>query len=175
MTLCKSQQHAYAVYAESNRIGICRLSPALLPPPVPPLLWHLPAGIAYWDVYKTAQLDVFKPKHAVTANASGGDGAGVQRSTAASSKASRVQHATHSAGKLPASFTSTSPKEQKLLAYIADFQRVFTEFYPHRYANIQHLCQHGMLHHPVLPLLPTAFRQASLSWLPATLRQRGLD
>ena len=43
-----------------------------------------------------------------------------------------MQHATHSAGKLPASFTSNSPKEQQLLAYISDFQRVFQELYPHR-------------------------------------------
>jgi len=84
-------------------------------------------------VYKTAQLDLFKPKPQVASTTGGGEG-GLQRSTAASSKASRVQHATHSAGKLPAGFTSNSSKEQKLLAYIADFQRVFQEFYPHRCA-----------------------------------------
>jgi hypothetical protein len=90
-----------------------------------------PAGLAYWDVFKTAQLDAFKSKPQA---ASGPDGSstGGQRFTASSSKASRVQHATHSAGKLPASITSNTPKEQKLLAYVADFQRVFQEFYPYR-------------------------------------------
>jgi hypothetical protein len=95
------------------------------------------AGLAHWDVYKVATLDVFKPKLQAVSLGEGGD-ATAQRSTAASSKASRVQHATHSAGKLPASFASNSPKEQKMQAYLADFQRVFQEFYPHR---CEYVCQ----------------------------------
>lgn len=110
----------------------------LAPPSSAVLLVFFPlAGIAYWDVYKSARLDVFRPKAQVSSGLGGGDTvAGVHRSTAASSKASRVQHATHSAGKLPASFTSNSPKEQALLAYVDDFQRVFKEFYPHRCAEM---------------------------------------
>jgi hypothetical protein len=37
---------------------------------------------------------------------------------------------------MPASFTSNSKKEQKMLAYVRDFQRVFQELYPHRYVQI---------------------------------------
>jgi hypothetical protein len=91
-----------------------------------------PPGLAYWDIYKAAPLDALKPKPQAT----GVDGveAAVQRNTG-SSKASRVQHATHSAGKLPSSFSSNSPKDQKMLAYLADFQRVFQELYPHRWVS----------------------------------------
>jgi hypothetical protein len=89
------------------------------------------AGLAYWDVYKTARLDVFQRiSRDVSAN-EGGD-ASAQRSTAASSKASRIQHTTHSASKLPATYTSNCTNEQQMLAYLADWQRIFHELYPHR-------------------------------------------
>jgi hypothetical protein len=95
------------------------------------------AGLVYWDVFKTAKLDSFKPK-AVAA----GDGEGAARAQGGSTKSNRVQHTTHSAGKMPASFTSNSKKEQKMLAYVRDFQRVFQELYPHRYepAVVSLLC-----------------------------------
>jgi hypothetical protein len=89
------------------------------------------AGLAFWDVYKIARLDVFKT---ISRNASANEGgdSSAQRSTAASSKASRIQHTTHSSSKLPATFTSNGPKEQQLLAYLADWQKIFQELYPHR-------------------------------------------
>jgi hypothetical protein len=89
-------------------------------------------GLVYWDVFKTAKLDSFKSK----AVAAGGDGEGAARAQGSSTKSNRVQHTTHSAGKMPASFTSNSKKEQKMLAYVRDFQRVFQELYPHRYVQI---------------------------------------
>lgn len=86
------------------------------------------AGLAYWDVFKMAKLDAFKPKP----TAAGGEGEASASRSQGSSKSTRVQHTTHSAAKMPASFTTNSAKEQKMLAYVADFQRVFQELYPHR-------------------------------------------
>lgn len=109
---------------------------------VPDLPAHLP-GLACWDIYKAAPLDALrlKPKPQATPGVDGVE-ASVLRTTG-NSKASRVQHATHSAGKLPASFSSNSPKEQKMLAYLADFQRVFQELYPHRWVQALFLCPHS--------------------------------
>lgn len=85
------------------------------------------AGIAFWDVFKIAKLDTFKIKPVVASELEG-----VSAQAQGSSKSIRVQHTTHSAGKMPSSFTSNSAKERKLLAYIADFQNVFEKLYPHR-------------------------------------------
>jgi hypothetical protein len=49
-----------------------------------------------------------------------------------SGKSIRTQHCIHSASKMPSSFTSNSAKEERLLSYLRDFQRVFQELYPHR-------------------------------------------
>lgn len=103
---------------------------------VPDLPAYTP-GLAYWDIYKAAPLDALKPKPQAD-----GVKASVLRTTG-SSKASRVQHATHSAGKLPASFSSNNPKEQKMLAYLEDFQRVFQELYPHRWVQTWFRCPHS--------------------------------
>eukprot|EP00775_Hariotina_reticulata_P013287 gene13287-13418_t len=89
-------------------------------------------GMVYWDVFKAAKLDAFKLKP-VAASAEGeAAGATSLRAVGGSTKSSRVQHTTHSAGKLPPTFTSNNLKEQKMLAYIADFQRIFQELYPYR-------------------------------------------
>lgn len=104
---------------------------------VPDLPAYTP-GLACWDIYKAAPLDALKPKPQAAPGVDGVE-ASVLRTTG-STKASRVQHATHSAGKLPASFSSNSPKEQKMLAYLADFQRVFQELYPHRWVQTLSCC-----------------------------------
>jgi len=73
-----------------------------------------------------------KPKP-IAASAEGGAAGGTfQAAVGGSTKSSRLQHTTHSAGKMPPSFTSNNSKEQKMLAYIADFQRMFRELYPYR-------------------------------------------
>lgn len=92
----------------------------------------VPAGLAFWDVYKVAPLDSLQPKKVETDQVE----SSVQRSAAVSSKASRVQHAVHSASKLPTSFSSNSPKEEAMLAYLADLQRAFQELYPHRCCDV---------------------------------------
>jgi hypothetical protein len=101
----------------------------------------------YWDVFKTAKLDSFKLK----AVAAGGDGEGAARAKGGSTKSNRVQHTTHSAGKMPASFTSNSKKEQKMLAYVRDFQRVFQELYPHRCAELQCGCSRSVVRRQCCP------------------------
>lgn len=52
-----------------------------------------------------------------------------------SSKSARVQHCSHSAGKMPGSMTGNSAKEAALLAYVGDYVRVFQELYPHRWGG----------------------------------------
>lgn len=119
-------------------VGSCSLLTDLDPPfsqrtLIPRTFWLHAAGLVFWDVFKTAKLDSFKPK-AVAAQ--DGEGGGTTARSQGSSKSSRVQHTTHSAGKMPPSFTTNSKKEQKMLAYIRDFQRVFQELYPHRWAGL---------------------------------------
>jgi hypothetical protein len=116
------------------------------------------AGMVYWDVFKAARLDAFKPKP-IAASAEGeAAGANSLRTVGGSTKSSRLQHTTHSAGKMPPSFTSNNLKEQKILAYIADFQRIFRELYPYRCENqtVGDSCLCSVLWTATRPILCTA-------------------
>lgn len=87
------------------------------------LLVFFVVGLVHWDVFKTARLDNLR--HITPADED-------FPNKGSNGKSDRVQHSVHSASKMPASFISNSPKEQRMLAYLEDFQRVFSELYPHR-------------------------------------------
>lgn len=106
---------------------------------------HPDAGLAHWDCYWVARLDAFKPLAATGSDNTAGPSSTIGgsmigntsgSSSSSSGKAARVQHATHSAAKLPLSFSNINAKEERLLAYVDEFQRLFRELYPHRQATL---------------------------------------
>lgn len=86
----------------------------------------------FWDVLKVAKLDALKPATATPNIGNLTERSAKACAASASTKAGRVAYATNTAGKLPPSFTTTSPKEARALAYAGDFKRVFGQLYPHR-------------------------------------------
>lgn len=102
-------------------------------PSFPPRL----TGQVYWDVFKTAKLDDLRPRapapeEGVAGGAAAGGPGAPQRGSAPAGKAARVQHSSHSASKMPAGFMSVSENEGRMLNYLADFEHIFSELYPHR-------------------------------------------
>jgi hypothetical protein len=78
-------------------------------------------GQAYFDVFALADLQALAVKQVETEEAKPKNG-----------KRFRVEHTTNQLSKTPKSFTSNSPKEQRMSAYLADVSAAFTELYRHR-------------------------------------------
>ncbi|KAL6761433.1 hypothetical protein V8C86DRAFT_3131553 [Haematococcus lacustris] len=78
-------------------------------------------GLVYWDVFKAVRLENLKPRQL--------DEDELKPKNA---KRMRVQHTINIASKMPRSFSTQSGLENKILAYVQDYQRIFEELYPHR-------------------------------------------
>jgi hypothetical protein len=90
-------------------------------------------GQAYFDVFALADLETLAVKE-VEAE---------EETKPKNGKRFRVEHTTNQLAKTPKSFTSNSPKEQRMSAYLADVSASFTELYRHRrplYLNPSNEC-----------------------------------
>jgi len=78
-------------------------------------------GLVFFDVFKNVKLNTLKAKELDE-----------EELKPKNAKRLRVQHTINMAAKMPRSFTSYSAAEEKVVAYVQDFQRTFEELYPYR-------------------------------------------
>ena len=77
---------------------------------------------AYWDILRTVEFEQLKPMES-----------GLETFRNINIKEKNIKHVLSHLETMPTSYTSTTIKENKIIKYAKDFNKTFTELYPHRH------------------------------------------
>ena len=77
---------------------------------------------SYWDILRTIEFEQLKPMES-----------GLETFRNINVKEKNIKHVLSNLDRMPVSYSSTTIKENKMIKYAKDFNKTFTELYPHRH------------------------------------------